>query len=295
MKIINFGSINIDHVYCVEHFVRPGETLKSESYTIFSGGKGANQSISLAHAKAEVLHAGKIGQDGVWLKEKLQENGVDTRAIKTVDTPTGHAVIQVNKDGENAIIIHGGANQTFSDTDIDKVLNSTQAGDFLLLQNEINSIEKVLQRSRNRNLTVVFNPAPMTKTVKNYPLELVDIFIINEVEGETITNQNNPDEILNTMQKLYPKSRIVLTLGKEGVIYAHNKQRIKLPALKVKAIDPTGAGDTFIGYFLAELSRGSDIKKCLEMGIKASALCVTRRGAADSIPKFNEVKEKQWQ
>jgi len=295
MKIINFGSINIDHVYNVEHFVRPGETLKSESYTIFSGGKGANQSISLAHAKAEVLHAGNIGQDGVWLKEKLQTSGVDTHLIKIVDEPTGHAVIQVNKDAQNAIIIHGGANQTFTDKEIETVLNSAQAGDFLLLQNEINAVKKVLQKSKNRALTVVFNPAPMTETIKNYPLELVDIFIINEVEGEALTEKNNPDEILSAMQKLYQNSRIVLTLGKDGVIYGDKEQCIKLPALKVKAIDTTGAGDTFIGYFLAELSRGSKIEQCLEMGIKASALCVTRRGAADSIPKFNEVKEKQWQ
>ena len=178
MKIINFGSINIDHVYCVEHFVRPGETLKSESYNIYSGGKGANQSISLSHAKAEVLHAGKIGEDGVWLKEKLQESGVDTKLIKTVNTPTGHAFIQVNKDGENAIIIHGGANQTFNDADIVEVLNSAQAGDFLLLQNEINAVDKILEKSKNRALNVVFNPAPMSETIKNYPLELVDIFIL---------------------------------------------------------------------------------------------------------------------
>ena len=289
MKIINFGSINIDHVYCVEHFVRPGETLKSESYTLFCGGKGANQSISIARAKADVLHAGKIGQDGVWLKEKLQESGVDTSLIKTVDTPTGHAVIQVNKDGENAIIIHGGANQTFNDTDIEKVLNSAKAEDFLLLQNEINTVEKILQKAKDRGLTIILNPAPMTDALKNYPLELVDIFILNEVEGEALTDQNDPDVILSAMQKLYPKSRIVLTLGKEGVIYAHNKQHIKVPALKVKAIDTTGAGDTFIGYFLAELTRGSKIEKCLEMGIKASALCVTRKGAADSIPKLNEI------
>jgi len=293
MKIINFGSINIDHVYSVDHFVCPGETLKSESYTIFSGGKGANQSISLARAKAEVLHAGKIGQDGVWLKEKLQESGVDTSLIKTVDIPTGHAIIQVNKEGENAIIIHGGANQTFSDADIQKVLKSAETEDFVLLQNEINVVEKILQKSKDRGLTIIFNPAPMTETIKNYPLELVDIFILNEVEGEALTNQNDPDAILSAMQKLYPKSRIILTLGKTGVIYAHNEQRIKVPALKVKVIDTTGAGDTFIGYFLAELIRGSEIEKCLEIGIKASALCVTRKGAADSIPKLNEiVKEK---
>lgn len=293
MKIINFGSINIDHVYCVEHFVRPGETLKSESYNIYSGGKGANQSISLSHAKAEVLHAGKIGEDGVWLKEKLQESGVDTKLIKTVNTPTGHAFIQVNKDGENAIIIHGGANQTFNDADIVEVLNSAQAGDFLLLQNEINAVDKILEKSKNRALNVVFNPAPMSETIKNYPLELVDIFILNEVEGEALTNQSDPEVILSTMQKLYPKSQIVLTLGKVGVIYAHNKQRIKVPALQVKAIDTTGAGDTFIGYFLAELSRGSEIKKCIEIGVKASALCVTRKGAVDSIPKLNEIVKER--
>lgn len=289
MKIINFGSINIDHVYCVEHFVRPGETIKSESYTLFCGGKGANQSIALSRAGAEVLHAGKISQDGVWIKEKLQISGVDTSLIKTVDKPTGHAIIQVNKDGENSIIIHGGANQTFNDNDIEEVLNSAKAGDFLLLQNEINAVKKVLQRTQNKDLTVVFNPAPMTDVLKNYPLELVDIFILNEVEGETLTDKNDSNEILNTMQKLYPKSRIVLTLGKEGVIYADNKQRIKTAALKVKAIDTTGAGDTFIGYFLAELMLGSEIEKCLEMGVKASALCVTRRGAADSIPTLDEI------
>ncbi len=289
MKIINLGSINIDHVYCVEYFVRPGETLKSENYTLFSGGKGANQSIALARSKAEVLHAGKIGQDGVWLKEKMQKNGVDTTLLKTVDTPTGHAVIQVNRDGENAIIIHGGANQTFSNTDIEEVLNSAEAGDFLLLQNEINAVEEILEKSKDRDLTVVFNPAPMTDALKNYPLELVDIFILNEVEGKALTNQDDPNAILSTMQKLYPKSRIVLTLGKAGAIYVHNELHIKVASLKVKAIDTTGAGDTFIGYFLAELTRGSDIEKCLKMGVKVSALCVTRKGATDSIPMLNEI------
>ncbi|WP_373001738.1 ribokinase [Sulfurimonas sp.] len=286
---MNFGSINIDYVYSVEHFVRPGETLKSDNYTIFSGGKGANQSIALARAKAEVIHAGKIGNDGAWLKEKLQKSGVNTSLIKTIDTPTGHAVIQVNKDGENAIIIHGGANQTFTDAEIEEVLDSCEAGDFLLLQNEINAVGKILQKSQNRDLTVIFNPAPITDAIQNYPLEFVDIFIINEVEGETLTKQKSPDAILNTMQKLYPKSKTVLTLGKAGVIYTHNEQRIKTAALKVKAVDTTGAGDTFIGYFLAELSRGSKIEKCLEMGTRASAICVTRKGAADSIPKLEEI------
>lgn len=287
MKIINFGSINIDHVYGVDHFVRPGETLESESYTVFSGGKGANQSIALARAGAKVFHAGKVGPEGGWLKTKLQESGVDVTLVETVAEPTGHAVIQVNREGENAIIIHGGANRSVSDTNIEKVLASAEAGDYLLLQNEVNAVEKVLERAQG--LTVVFNPAPMTEAVKDYPLQKVGIFIVNETEGEALTGESEPEAILDAMQTLYPKSRTVLTLGKAGVIYADSEQRITVPALEVEAVDTTGAGDTFIGYFLAELSRGSAVESSLKMGVKASAWCVTRRGAADSIPELDEL------
>ena len=287
MKIINFGSINIDHVYGVEHFVRPGETLESESYSLFSGGKGANQSIALARAGAAVLHAGNIGRDGGWLKTKLKEKGEDVGRVETVAEPTGHAVIQVNREGENAIIIHGGANRCVSEANIDKVLEKAEKGDLLLLQNEVNLVEKMLEKAEA--LTVVFNPAPMTDAVKDYPLEKVDIFIVNETEGEVLSGEKEPEAILSAMQRRYPKSRTVLTLGKVGVIYAEGEQRIKVPALQVEAVDTTGAGDTFVGYFLAELSRGSDIEQCLEMGVKASALCVTRQGAADSIPSLDEV------
>ena len=289
MKIINLGSINIDHVYRVEHFVRPGETIKSERYSVFSGGKGANQSLSLARAGAKVFHAGKIGQDGIWLKEKLHLDGVDTGLVETVDVPSGHALIQVDKEGENAIIIHAGANETFTDADIDNVLDSARQGDYLLLQNEINGIEQILEKAKD--LCVVFNPAPMTDGVKDYPLKHVDIFIINEVEGKALTGEEDFHTILATMQKLYPSSKTVLTLGEKGLIYSDDHQKIEVPGLKVNALDTTGAGDTFTGYFLAELLRGSEIKKCLEMGVRASALCVTREGAGDSIPKRDEVMD----
>ncbi len=287
MKIINFGSINIDHVYGVAHFVRPGETLESDSYTLFSGGKGANQSIALARAGAEVLHAGFVGHDGTWLTTKLEENGVDVSLVETVDVSTGHAVIQVNSEGENAIIIHGGANRCVSEANIEKVLGKAEEGDCLLLQNEINAVDVIMKKAKD--LTIVFNPAPMSYEVKNYPLEYVDIFIVNEVEGEALTGEREPEAILDAMQKQFPNSQTVLTLGKEGVIYADNEQRIKVPALEVEVVDTTGAGDTFIGYFVAELIRESAIEKCLEMGVKASALCVTRKGAADSIPKHEDL------
>ncbi len=292
MRVINFGSINIDHVYRVEHFVRPGETLRSDDYKVFSGGKGANQSIALAHAGVQVLHAGKIGRDGAWLKHKLEEAGVDTVLIEMTEAPTGHAIIQVNKEGENAIIIHGGANESVVDDDIQRVLDACEAGDFLLLQNEINSVDRVLLEAKKRGLFIVFNPAPMTEAIKSYPLEAVDIFIINQVEGEMLTGKKEPLEIIQEMQKHYPRSKTVLTLGKEGVIYADAKHQLSKKALDVVAVDTTGAGDTFIGYFLAGVVSQSPVEKALEMAISASALCVTRAGAADSIPGREEVKSK---
>ena len=291
MKVINFGSINIDHVYEVAHFVRPGETLRSESYRIFSGGKGANQSLSLARAGASVLHAGKVGEEGRWLIERLQQSGVDTSLIEITDAPTGHALIQVNAEGENAIIIHGGANETVTDNDIKRALAIAEEGDCLLVQNEINLVDTIIRKAKEKRLLIVFNPAPMNEKVKAYPLELVDIFIINEVEGEALTGQHDPQTILKSMQKLYPQSRTVLTLGTEGLIYGDSENIISLPALKVEAVDTTGAGDTFIGYFLAELISGTEIEQCLQMGIKASALCVTRKGAGDSIPLRKEVED----
>lgn len=289
MKIINLGSINIDHVYRVEHFVRPGETLESESYSVFSGGKGANQSIALARAGAAVVHAGRVGPEGAWLKELLADNGVDAELVRVVDAPTGHAVIQVNPEGENAIIIHGGANRTFKKSEIDRVLERAEAGDFLLLQNETNAVAEVLERAEG--LTVVFNPAPMDEDVNGYPLEKVDIFIVNQVEGEALSGQSEPEAILDALQGLYPDSRTVLTLAKAGVIYADATERIHVAAKEVEAVDTTGAGDTFIGYFLAELARGSTIERCLEIGVRAAAVCVTRQGAADSIPTLSELEQ----
>lgn len=289
MKIINIGSINIDHVYGVDHFVRPGETLESSSYALFSGGKGANQSIAISRAGATVMHAGKIGPEGVWLREKLRASGVDVRLVQTVDTPTGHAVIQVDREGENAIIIHGGANRTFSESDIEKALAYAEAGDLLLLQNEINAVDRLLHMAAEREMTIAFNPAPMTDAVKTYPLGHVDIFLINEVEGEALTGENRPEAILDAMQQRYPGSRTVLTLGSAGVIYADKERHIRADALKVEAVDTTGAGDTFIGYFLAELSREGDIENSLQLAVRASALCVTREGAADSIPSIEEL------
>ncbi len=290
MKIFNFGSLNIDRVYRVNHFVQPGETLASESFQEFGGGKGLNQSIALARAGADVLHAGKIGTDGTFLKDLLTQDGVDTSLIHIDKIPTGHAIIQVNKQGENSILLFGGANQCNSEQEVDKILNLIEDNDWLLLQNEVNGLDTILNNAAKLGIKVVLNPAPMTEDVLSLPLEAVNTLIVNEIEGEMFTGKTEPEEIINEILSKHPEISIVLTNGSKGAYFADKNGLHYTPALKVEAVDTTGAGDTFIGYFLSEFIKGSSISNCLEVATKASAFCVTRHGAAISIPHRKELR-----
>ena len=217
MKAINFGSLNFDHVYEVEHFVRPGETITSDNYRLLCGGKGLNQSIALARAGAKVFHAGKVGRDGERLIACLKTDGVNTTHIGVAESkPSGHAVIQVDKNGQNSIIIHGGANRDVRKEDAERVLGHFASGDCLLLQNEISSISAIIDRAKRQGLTIFLNPVPMDKRVSGYPLDKVDYFIINEIEGRELTGEAEPEAIVEAMLKRFPRSATILTLGENG-------------------------------------------------------------------------------
>jgi ribokinase len=290
MKVVNFGSLNFDRVYEVEHLVRPGETITSDKYRLFCGGKGLNQSIALAYAGVEVFHAGKVGRDGEPLVACLKTAGVDTSHISVSESePSGHAIIQVDRSGQNSIILHGGANREIQSADARRVLEHFQPGDGLLLQNEISSISEIIDRARQQGLTIFLNPAPLDKRVLGYPLDKVDYFIINEIEGRELTGAAEPEAIIEAMRKRFPRSMTILTLGEHGVLCADHRTKISVPAERVTPVDTTAAGDTFIGYFIAQKIRGVTLENCLRIATRAAAICVTRRGAADSIPRKEEV------
>jgi ribokinase len=289
MQILNFGSLNIDYVYRVPRFVRPGETISSTSFKTFAGGKGANQSAALAKAGADVYHAGKVGKDGIWLIDMLINLGVKTEHIRVCDNPTGHAIIQVSEQGENGIFLFPGCNKQITEAEINETLSSFQEDTLLLLQNEINHTDRIMEKARDRNIRICLNPAPFGKEVLDYPLDAVDILIVNETEGCGLSGKTAPEAILNTLMKMWPKTEILLTLGERGVKYAFKDQVIEVQAVKTKVIDTTAAGDTFIGYYLAGLAQGLDIRQCLETAAKAAALSVSRPGAMDSIPDKAEL------
>lgn len=299
-KVLNFGSLNIDYVYQVDDFVAPGETKLSANLTKFGGGKGNNQSIALARAGAKVYHAGAIGQDGIFLKDNLDKENINTDFICISDiTPTGHAIIQVNTTGENCILLHGGANQTISDSYIQQVFEGFTSGDILLIQNEVSNIDKIIKTAGAKQMQIYFNPAPMSENVLSYPLDLVDTFILNQAEAASLTNSTSTEQMLNKLAGLFPNSKIILTLGKDGVIYQTTDQaskqikQIKQSSYKVNAIDTTAAGDTFIGYFIACIQKDLDITTALELSCKAAAIAVTRHGATTSIPYISEIDKAE--
>ncbi len=276
MKILNFGSLNIDYVYKVPHFVQPGETISSSALETFAGGKGANQSVALARAGAQVFHAGKIGRDGRWLKEELTGDGVDTTYLFQSDSNNGHAIIQVDESGQNAIVLFAGANKEITKEEIDQTFSYFDKGDFLLLQNEINHVDYLIQKGHEKGLKVCFNPAPMTQEVHNYPLDLVDLFILNETESANLAQTE--------LVKRFPNAEVILTLGKGGASYYYKEKHLHVPAREVKVVDTTAAGDTFIGYYLAAMLEGQSAQYALNFATEASALCVTRKGAQPAIP-----------
>lgn len=290
MKILNFGSLNVDHVYSVDHFVMPGETEASKSLMLNCGGKGLNQSIALARAGAKVFHAGKIGSDGSMLRERLAADNVDLSYLSVAPCPTGHAIIEVDKNGQNRIILFGGANTAIGRDDVDTVLSGFKKGDLILLQNEISCLPYIMERAHEKGMNIALNPSPMTDELAAMPeLGYVRWFIMNEVEGQALTGHSDWRDIIAEMSRKFPKSEVVLTLGKDGAIYSDGHTSEKHGIYDVPVVDTTAAGDTFTGYFLAAISSGESAKKAIELASRASSMAVGRKGAADSIPTFDEV------
>jgi ribokinase len=149
-----------------------------------------------------------------------------------------------------------------------------------------------MEQGRSKGLRIFFNPAPFDERVLSYPLSLVDTFVVNEIEGQGLTGAKEPKAIIEKLSDRFSQSSILLTLGPDGVMHRSQREALSVPAVPVKVKDTTAAGDTFIGYYIACLAKGMPIKECLKTACKAASICVSRPGAADSIPKWEEVGMK---
>ena len=296
MKILNFGSLNVDYVYSVDYFVRAGETLKANSREVLPGGKGLNQSVALARAGAQVYHAGCIGADGEFLRELLNKKGVNTEYLRTIDGMQGHTIIQVDKKGENCILLYGGTNRSIGDDQIDETLAHFGQGDWLVLQNEVNSLPRIVDAAFARGMRIVLNPSPYEEGLKEVDFGKLSWLLVNEVEACQCSGSDEPERAWDVLHVRYPRLSVLITLGSAGSI-AHavgpdGVDTVRQQAFRADAVDTTAAGDTFTGFFIGGLAEGRPLNECMRRASMASAISVTRMGAAVSIPKVEEVESR---
>ena len=296
MKILNFGSLNVDYVYSVDYFVRAGETLKANSREVLPGGKGLNQSVALARAGAQVYHAGCIGADGEFLRELLNKKGVNTEYLRTIDGMQGHTIIQVDKKGENCILLYGGTNRSIGDSQIDETLAHFGQGDWLVLQNEVNSLPRIVDAAFARGMRIVLNPSPFEESLKEVDFGKLSWLLVNEVEACQCSGSDEPERAWDVLHARYPGLSVLITLGRAGSI-AHavgpdGVDTVRQQAFRADAVDTTAAGDTFTGFFIGGLAEGRPLDECMRRASMASAISVTRMGAAVSIPKVEEVESR---
>lgn len=287
MAVFNLGSINADLFYHVPHLVKPGETLASTKHSRGLGGKGANMSVATARAAARAVHIGAVGKDGRWAVERLMEYGVDTRNIVEVSEPTGHAIIMVDPQGENAILLHPGANYTLSETHIGEALSSASETDTFLFQNETNGQVVGATLASGKGMRVVYAAAPFDPEAVQGVLPLLDMLIMNAVEAEQLSTAMNID--LTAL----PVRHIIVTLGKDGCRWVNTDLGTDqtFPAVPVTPVDTTGAGDTFTGFLVAGLDRGLPMEQAISLAQQAGAIMVTRHGTADVIPDLKDVQD----
>ena len=291
MRVLNIGSMNLDYVYKVDHIILPGETQATESREVFPGGKGINQSVALAKAGVEVYHAGLIGRGGQPFLDICEAFGIHRDFIRQLDAPDGHTVIQIDKEAQNSILLYGGTNRMLTEAFIDEVLSHFTSEDMLLLQNEVNLLPYIVDRAYEKGMTIALNPSPFDQRLDAVDMTKIKLFLLNEVEGHQLTGKTEPSEILSALKVLYPHAKVVLTLGKDGAMYADQNETCFQPIFHVDAVDTTAAGDTFTGYFIAGCIQGLSKQGSLQLGAKASSIAVTRPGAVPSIPFLHEVME----
>ena len=292
MKVLVFGSANIDRTYTVSHFVNAGETLSAERMDMFCGGKGFNQAIAFARAGSEVYFAGAVGSDGEMLIDTLKANGVNVDHLKQTAGPSGHAVIQVTPDGQNSIIILAGANGEITHEDADRILSAFSTGDLIVLQNEISSVDYIIDRAEKAGMVVALNPSPFDEKINTYDLSKVDYLLVNEVEGALLTGNDSPEQIADAIHKQFPDTNVVLTLGCAGSMFIGKDGSILRSGIyETNAVDTTAAGDTYTGYFLSEMIKRNDFKAAQKMASIAGGLAVSRCGASSSIPYLSEVEK----
>ena len=288
-KILNFGSCNIDLVYTLDHITSVGEVVTAKDFNTYPGGKGLNLSVSVARAGGKVYHAGFVGSDGKEMLEVMERSGVDLSYAKTIDGSSGRAIIQVTLGAENSIFTYPGANHAFTKEYIDEVLSYFDSDDILITQNEINLIDYIIERAYEKGMCVMFSVAPANNSISHIDLNKVTYLHLNDKDAKILTGTDDPEAAIMYLLRSHPQLKILLTLNKNGCVYAEGSERIYHPAYKVNVVDVTGAGEVLGGYFISAIARGEEPYSAVKIGSAAAALSISKAGTSPAIPTRAEV------
>ena len=294
--IFVLGSINMDIVARVPYVPKQGETMSADKFYVNQGGKGANQAVAIAKMGGQVKMIGKVGNDafGQELKETLSSYGVDVTNVSQSNLTSGLAMIIVYEN-DNRIILDAGANFDIKESDVDEGLKDAKAGDILIMQLEVplNIVEYASVKAKEKGMITILNPAP-AKPLSDLTLSNTDILAPNESEAEILSgvNPTGDVELALSAKALYKKGvkKLLVTLGSRGSAVIEGQTITYVPARKVKAVDTTSAGDTFVGATALMLSQGKGLLESAQFATYASAITVQREGAAQSIPTLDEVQ-----
>ena len=297
-KVTIVGSLNVDTTLRIKRMPLPGETLAAEGKSSAAGGKGANQAVSAARSGAQTAFIGEVGKDnsGQMMLDEIKANGIDVAGIRENDqVGTGTASILLDENGQNSILIYGGANQQLSPTDVEAAKDKITAADFVVAQFETPQAAtlRAFQLAKANGVTTILNPAPAQK-IDPEVLKLTDLIIPNETESAELTGVIITDEtsMLISAAKFAQMGvrNLIITVGAKGAFYCTQDGYSFIPAFKVNAVDTTAAGDTFIGALSSQLKPDmSNIEKALVYAQRASSLAVQKMGALPSIPTREQI------
>lgn len=296
-NICVIGSLNMDLVVNVDTMPKPGQTIIGSNFKEVPGGKGANQAVAMARLNGNVSMIGKVGEDGFGqtLINSLKNDKVDTTYIQTAKGATGVALITVDKNAQNSIVVSPGANFEVKEDDIDNNIEAIKNSDIVVLQLEtpLNTIKYALNKAKELNKYTILNPAPAVK-LDDEIIKNVDLLTPNETELEIISGVSieTEEDIQKAAQIMIEKGvkELIVTLGSKGSLYINKEKSMFKKAYKVEAVDTTAAGDSYTGALAVALSQDKNIGDAMDFASKVGALSVLKEGAQSSLPTLEDVK-----
>ena len=296
-NICVIGSLNMDLVVNVDTMPKPGQTIIGSNFKEVPGGKGANQAVAMARLNGNVTMIGKVGEDGFGqtLINSLKNDKVDTTYIQTAKGATGVALITVDKNAQNSIVVSPGANFEVKEDDIDNNIEAIKNSDIVVLQLEtpLNTIKYALNEAKELNKYTILNPAPAVK-LDDEIIKNIDLLTPNETELEIISGVSieTEEDIQKASQIMIEKGvkELIVTLGSKGSLYINKEKSMFKKAYKVEAVDTTAAGDSYTGALAVALSQDKGMEEAMDFASKVGALSVLKEGAQSSLPTLEDVE-----